>query len=73
LEYFFSKHLNEWELQHEAGLRICLAEYIQPEQFGEFTAGFRVVIDAMEVWWQELAQEAISSKVTLRTAIAQHH
>ena len=71
LEYFFSKHLNEWELKHEAGLRTSLAAYIQPEQFGEFTAGFRVQIDAMEVWWQELTQEAISSTVTLRTAIAQ--
>ncbi|QLE52091.1 DUF3865 domain-containing protein [Nostoc sp. C057] len=73
LEYFFSKHLNEWEIEHEAGLRTCLATYIQPEEFGEFAAGFRAMIDAMQVWWQELAQEAISSEVVLSTAIAQHH
>ncbi|MDZ8029547.1 MULTISPECIES: DUF3865 domain-containing protein [unclassified Nostoc] len=73
LEYFFSKHLDEWEIEHEAGLRTSLAAYIQPEQFGEFAAGFRATIDAMEAWWQELAQEAISSEVVLTTAIAQHH
>jgi hypothetical protein len=73
LEYFFSKHLDEWEIEHEAGLRTSVAAYIQPEQFGEFAAGFRAMIDAMEVWWQELAQEAISSEVTLKIAIAQHH
>ncbi|PHM08601.1 DUF3865 domain-containing protein [Nostoc sp. 'Peltigera malacea cyanobiont' DB3992] len=71
LEYFFSKHLDEWEIEHEAGLRTSLAAYIQPEEFGEFAAGFRATIDAMEAWWQELAQEAISSEVVLSTAIAQ--
>jgi hypothetical protein len=73
LEYFFSKHLNEWEIEHEAGLRTSVAAYIQPEEFGEFAAGFRGMIDAMQTWWQELAQEAISSEVVLSTAIAQHH
>jgi Domain of Unknown Function with PDB structure (DUF3865) len=71
LEYFFSKHLDEWEIEHEAGLRTSVAAYIQPEEFGEFAAGFRAMIDAMQVWWQELAQEAISSEVGL--AIAQYH
>ncbi|MBW4686763.1 MAG: DUF3865 domain-containing protein [Komarekiella atlantica HA4396-MV6] len=70
LAYFFSKHLNEWEIEHEAGLRTAVAAYIQPEQFGEFAAGFRAMLDTMEDWWQELAQEAISSLVTLSTAIA---
>ncbi|MEH2359877.1 DUF3865 domain-containing protein [Nostoc sp.] len=70
LQYFFDMHLNEWELEHEEGLRTAVAAYIQPEQFGEFEAGFRAVIDAMEVWWQELAQEAISSKLTFNMAIA---
>uniref|UniRef100_D0VWS1 CADD-like protein of unknown function n=2 Tax=Nostoc punctiforme (strain ATCC 29133 / PCC 73102) TaxID=63737 RepID=D0VWS1_NOSP7 len=73
LQYFFSKHLDEWEIEHEAGLRTSVAAYIQPEEFGEFAAGFRAMIDAMQVWWQELAQEAISSEVVLSTAIAQHH
>ncbi|MDZ8221538.1 DUF3865 domain-containing protein [Nostoc sp. ChiVER01] len=73
LQYFFSKHLDEWEVEHEAGLRTSVAAYIQPEEFGEFAAGFRAMIDAMQVWWQELAQEAISSEVVLSTAIAQHH
>jgi Domain of Unknown Function with PDB structure (DUF3865) len=71
LQYFFSKHLNEWELEHEAGLRTSLSAYIQPEQFGEFAAGFRAMIDAMAIWWEELAQEAILSEVALNTAIAQ--
>ena len=70
LQYFFNKHLNEWEVEHEEGLRTTVAAYIQPEQFEEFEAGFRAVIDAMEDWWRELAQEAISSKVALATAIA---
>ncbi|MEH2141038.1 DUF3865 domain-containing protein [Nostoc sp.] len=70
LQYFFSKHLDEWELEHEEGLRTAVAAYIQPEQFEEFEAGFRAVMDAMEVWWQELAQEAISSQVALSPAIA---
>lgn len=73
LQYFFSKHLDEWEIEHEAGLRTSVAAYIQPEEFGEFAAGFRAMIDAMQVWWQELAQEAISSEVVLSIAIAQHH
>ncbi|MBE8998383.1 DUF3865 domain-containing protein [Nostoc sp. LEGE 12447] len=73
LQYFFSKHLDEWEIEHEAGLRTSMAAYIQPEEFGEFAAGFRAMIDAMQVWWQELAQEAISSEIVLSTAIAQHH
>lgn len=73
LQYFFGKHLDEWEIEHEAGLRTSVAAYIQPEEFGEFAAGFRAMIDAMQVWWQELAQEAISSEVVLSTAIAQHH
>ncbi|NEU79800.1 DUF3865 domain-containing protein [Nostoc sp. UIC 10630] len=73
LQYFFSKHLDEWEIEHEAGLRTSVAAYIQPEEFGEFAAGFRAMIDAMQVWWQELAQEAISSEIVLSTAIAQHH
>ncbi|MBE8988982.1 DUF3865 domain-containing protein [Nostoc sp. LEGE 12450] len=73
LQYFFSKHLDEWEIEHEAGLRTSVAIYIQPEEFGEFAAGFRAMLDAMQVWWQELAQEAISSEVVLSTAIAQHH
>ncbi|MDZ8184089.1 MAG: DUF3865 domain-containing protein [Nostoc sp. ChiSLP02] len=70
LQYFFSKHLDEWELEHEAGLRTSLAAYIQPEQFADFAAGFTAMIDAMEMWWQELAQEAISSGVVLSKAIA---
>lgn len=70
LQYFFSKHLNEWELEHEAGLRTSLAAYIQPEKFGAFAAGFRAMIDAMETWWQELAQEAILSEVAFNKAIA---
>ncbi|MEH2023428.1 DUF3865 domain-containing protein [Nostoc sp.] len=70
LQYFFNKHLNEWELEHEEGLRTTIAAYIQPEQFREFEAGFLAIMDAMEIWWQELAQEAISSKVTLGIAIA---
>lgn len=71
LQYFFSKHLNEWELEHEAGLRTSLAAYIPPEKFEEFAAGFRAMIDAIDAWWQELAQEAILSEVALSTAIAQ--
>jgi hypothetical protein len=70
LQYFFSMHLNEWELEHEAGLRTSLSAYIQPDQFGEFAAGFRAMIDAMETWWQELAQEAILSELVVSTAIA---
>ncbi|MBD2299522.1 DUF3865 domain-containing protein [Nostoc sp. FACHB-190] len=73
LHYFFSKHLNEWELEHEAGLRTSVAEYIRPEQFEEFTTGFRQMIDAMEVWWQELAQEAIVFEVDFSPAIAQKY
>jgi len=69
LQYFFDMHLNEWELEHEEGLRTTIAVYIQPEQFREFEAGFIAIMDAMEVWWQELAQEAISSKVALAMAI----
>ena len=70
LQYFFNKHLNEWEPEHEEGLRTSVAAYIQPEQFEEFEAGFRAIIDAMEIWWQELAQEAISFKRTLNTTVA---
>jgi len=70
LQYFFNNHLNEWEPEHEEGLRTAVAAYIKPEEFGEFEAGFRAIMDAMEVWWQELAQEAILFQVPLNAAIA---
>ncbi|MFN6569040.1 DUF3865 domain-containing protein [Dendronalium sp. ChiSLP03b] len=67
LAYFFNKHLNEWEIEHETDLRTAVAAYIQPEQFTEFEAGFRAMINAMELWWQELAQEAISFNTPFNT------
>lgn len=59
LQYFFEMHLNEWEPEHEAGLRMTLAQYIQPEEFQAFEAGFRAVMGAMDAWWSDLAAEAL--------------
>jgi hypothetical protein len=58
LAYFFDMHLNEWEPEHEKELRIMLSRHINRQDFQQFEAGFCAVMQAMDLWWTELALEA---------------
>jgi hypothetical protein len=58
LRYFFEMHLNEWEPEHEENLRNTLAQRIGVTDFPKFTTGFCAVMEAMDLWWTELAWEA---------------
>jgi hypothetical protein len=58
LRYFFDMHLNEWEPEHEEDLRRSLAKFIKSTSFHQFEAGFCAVMEAMDLWWTELALES---------------
>ena len=62
LQYFFDMHMNEWEPEHKADLHRSVAKYLRPEDYQAFEAGFRGVMEVMDIWWHELAAEARSSE-----------
>ena len=63
LRYFFDMHLNEWEPEHEAGLKRAIAANLTPEQFPAFEIGFRAMLTAMDAWWSGLAAEALTRRM----------
>jgi Domain of Unknown Function with PDB structure (DUF3865) len=68
LQYFFDMHLNEWEPEHEEDLRRSLDGYIQKADFATFSAGFRAVLTAMDIWWLQLSAEALGESRVLQLA-----
>ncbi|MBW4491119.1 MAG: DUF3865 domain-containing protein [Trichocoleus desertorum ATA4-8-CV12] len=70
LRYFFDMHLNEWEPEHEENLQKTLAHCIKDTSFHQFEAGFCAVMEAMDLWWTELALEAISPTSSLDLGVA---
>lgn len=63
LRYFFEMHLNEWEPEHEAGLRKAIAADLTPDQLTTFEIGFRAMLTAMDAWWSGLAAEALTRRM----------
>ncbi|MBL1178681.1 DUF3865 domain-containing protein [Pantanalinema sp. GBBB05] len=70
LQYFFDMHLNEWEPEHEEKLRNTLAQCIDVTDFSKFIVGFCAVMEAMDLWWTELAWEANLQVNTLKRLVA---
>ena len=59
LEGFFTDHIGDWEVGHEAGLRRASQKYIQNEsQYLQFENGFKDTMTGMDRWWNGLSREA---------------
>ena len=56
LNSFFASHLLDFEVGHRNGLAAAVQKYVGPEDIEGFEAGFEYVLDAMDRWWQALAQ-----------------
>jgi hypothetical protein len=57
LEGFIAMHTKDFEIGHESGLRETLEEFIITD-IEEFRDGFYQVLSLMQVWWNNLAEEA---------------
>jgi hypothetical protein len=57
LKYFLDMHLDEWEPEHEAAMRGTIAKCLSTVEYEPFEAGFRAVMEAMDIWWDDLAAE----------------
>lgn len=60
LRYFFDMHLNEWEPEHEEGLRVTVGRCLTTAEYESFEAGFRATMQAMDRWWMDLTTEALA-------------
>lgn len=59
LQDFFDRHLAVWEPGHEAGLRLAAKKYLHSDaEYTSFRDGFLATIQAMENWWQGMADES---------------
>jgi len=59
LDNFMKHHIEGWEPGHREGLINTISCYpVTDLQKGQLTVGFHAVIEAMQNWWQGLANEA---------------
>jgi hypothetical protein len=57
LEDFFVVHLQDFEVGHEAGLRLTVASYLKtPADSEVFEQGFEFTLNLMDAWWDEMAR-----------------
>ncbi len=55
---FFDMHINIWEPGHSEGLRLASEPLLTSDDARtSFEHGFKAVLDIMETWWEELADE----------------
>ncbi|MFN7709547.1 MAG: DUF3865 domain-containing protein [Holosporales bacterium] len=66
VKLFFSSHVNEIEIGHEARLKeVCEASFKDDLSISQFKSGFASVMQIMDRWWVDLLSE---SQVTAQKA-----
>lgn len=59
LGQFFDAHIDAFEPGHELGLRTTIQRHLVSEHdWSEFVEGFHSMLANMEIWWDDLADEA---------------
>ena len=67
LHDFFAMHLVDFEVGHRTRLADALAQSLdRPDELSDLEAGYGFVLSEMDLWWESLANAAVSPTVNVK-------